>query len=114
MVITNWPTAKAGERLFGWPGTCRATTWSSTPPADDFGPDTNLPPGWYQVQSYSYSGSGFDRAITAPFGRPHIHGARQFLHLPDDEYDSAGACVLTRVPGQGLESFIRGTSGGRQ
>jgi endonuclease G len=33
---------------------------------DDFRADTNLPSGWYQVQSTSYSGSGFDRGHNCP------------------------------------------------
>jgi endonuclease G len=33
---------------------------------DDFRPDATLPAGWYQVQSSSYSGSGFDRGHLCP------------------------------------------------
>lgn len=33
---------------------------------DDFRNDTALPAGWYQVQSTSYSGSGFDRGHNCP------------------------------------------------
>lgn len=33
---------------------------------NDFRADTNLPSGWYQVQSTSYSGSGFDRGHNCP------------------------------------------------
>ncbi|UPL49660.1 DNA/RNA non-specific endonuclease [Hymenobacter sublimis] len=33
---------------------------------DDFRNDTSLPQGWYQVQSTSYSGSGFDRGHNCP------------------------------------------------
>lgn len=37
-----------------------------TPRQDDFRPDPGLPQGWYQVQSFSYSGSGFDRGHNCP------------------------------------------------
>ena len=33
---------------------------------DDFRPDNTLPAGWYQVQSNSYTGSGFDRGHNCP------------------------------------------------
>ena len=33
---------------------------------DDFRPDAALPAGWYQVQSTSYVGSGFDRGHNCP------------------------------------------------
>jgi endonuclease G len=33
---------------------------------NDFRPDNTLPSGWYQVQSNSYSGSGFDRGHNCP------------------------------------------------
>ncbi|QNE41719.1 DNA/RNA non-specific endonuclease [Hymenobacter sp. NBH84] len=33
---------------------------------DDFRNDTSLPDGWYQVQSSSYTGSGFDRGHNCP------------------------------------------------
>ena len=33
---------------------------------DDFRPDASLPTGWYQVQSSSYTGSGFDRGHLCP------------------------------------------------
>ncbi|GAA4041644.1 DNA/RNA non-specific endonuclease [Hymenobacter glaciei] len=33
---------------------------------DDFRPDPTLPAGWYQVQSNSYTGSGFDRGHNCP------------------------------------------------
>lgn len=38
----------------------------STARQDDFRPDIALPNGWYQVQSNSYSGSGFDRGHNCP------------------------------------------------
>ncbi|PYF76047.1 DNA/RNA non-specific endonuclease [Pedobacter nutrimenti] len=36
--------------------------------SNDFRADTSLPSGWYQVQSSSYSGSGFDRGHNCPSG----------------------------------------------
>jgi len=38
----------------------------SSPRRDDFRTDAGLPAGWYQVQDYSYSGSGFDRGHNCP------------------------------------------------
>lgn len=43
-----------------------STSLGSTSRTDDFRADTNLPSGWYQVQSTSYSGSGFDRGHNCP------------------------------------------------
>jgi len=40
----------------------------STARQDDFRADVTLPSGWYQVQSTSYSGSGFDRGHNCPSG----------------------------------------------
>lgn len=40
----------------------------STSRQDDFRPDNTLPPGWFQVQSNSFSGSGFDRGHNCPSG----------------------------------------------
>ncbi len=43
------------------------SSWlGSTPRQDDYRPDTSLPAGWYQVQSNSFSGSGFDRGHLTP------------------------------------------------
>ncbi|WP_019949044.1 DNA/RNA non-specific endonuclease [Hymenobacter aerophilus] len=38
----------------------------SAPRQDDFRADNTLPAGWYQVQSSSYTGSGFDRGHQCP------------------------------------------------
>jgi endonuclease G len=38
----------------------------SAPRQDDFRADNTLPVGWYQVQSTSFSGSGFDRGHNCP------------------------------------------------
>lgn len=42
------------------------TTVGSAARQDDFRADTNLPSGWYEVGSTSYSGSGFDRGHNCP------------------------------------------------
>jgi endonuclease G len=38
----------------------------STARQNNFAPDNELPGGWYQVSSTSYSGSGFDRGHNCP------------------------------------------------
>ena len=44
-----------------------STEWrGSAARQDDFRPDATLPAGWYQVQSTSYTGSGFDRGHNCP------------------------------------------------
>lgn len=43
-----------------------SSTLGSTSRTDDFRANTSLPSGWYQVQSSSYSGSGFDRGHNCP------------------------------------------------
>ena len=44
-----------------------STDWrGSAARQDDFRPDATLPSGWYQVQSNSYTGSGFDRGHNCP------------------------------------------------
>ena len=44
-----------------------STDWrGSAARQDDFRPDAMLPAGWYQVQSNSYTGSGFDRGHNCP------------------------------------------------
>lgn len=40
--------------------------WLGNLPRSDFAPDPSLPQGWYQVQPYDYSGSGFDRGHLVP------------------------------------------------
>jgi endonuclease G len=45
------------------------SSWiGTTPRQDDYRADTSLPAGWYQVQSFDYSGSGFDRGHMCPSG----------------------------------------------
>ena len=51
----NWVSWYVGSSSLG-----------STDRTDDFRANTNLPSGWYQVQSTSYSGSGFDRGHNCP------------------------------------------------
>ncbi|RIE17135.1 hypothetical protein SMC1_03105 [Candidatus Cryosericum septentrionale] len=38
----------------------------STDRLNDFGADSTLPTGWYQVKANGYSGSGFDRGHNCP------------------------------------------------
>jgi endonuclease G, mitochondrial len=45
-----------------------STSLGSQDRANDFRNDPNLPTGWYEVQSTSYSGSGFDRGHNCPSG----------------------------------------------
>lgn len=43
------------------------SSWIGTAPRqDDFRPDPSLPNGWYQVQNFDYSGSGYDRGHMTP------------------------------------------------
>ncbi|MBK9163779.1 MAG: DNA/RNA non-specific endonuclease [Acidobacteria bacterium] len=45
------------------------STWVGTADRqDDYRPDTTLPAGWYQVQDFDYSGSGYDRGHMCPSG----------------------------------------------
>jgi len=78
----------------------------STPRQDDFRPDTNLPPGWYQVQSNSYSGSGFDRGHNCPSAdRTSTVAANSSTFLMTNMIPQAP--TLNQGPWAGLESFIR-------
>ncbi|TGE20930.1 DNA/RNA non-specific endonuclease [Hymenobacter metallicola] len=50
-----------------WVSWYLAPVWlGSTPRQDNFRADPELPAGWYQVGSGSYSGSGFDRGHNTP------------------------------------------------
>jgi len=52
-----------------WVGWRLDTSWiGSTPRQDDYRPDPALPVGWYQVQDFDYSGSGYDRGHMCPSG----------------------------------------------
>jgi endonuclease G, mitochondrial len=45
------------------------TSWlGSTQRQDDYRPDPALPAGWYQVQDFDYSGSGYSRGHMCPSG----------------------------------------------
>lgn len=44
----------------------KSSDMGSAPRQNDFRADAALPSGWYQVQSTSYSGSGFDRGHNCP------------------------------------------------
>lgn len=78
----------------------------STPRQDDFRPDTNLPNGWYQVQSYSYSGSGFDRGHNCPSAdRTSTVAANSSTFLMTNMIPQAP--TLNQGPWAGMESFIR-------
>ena len=45
------------------------SSWIGTAPRqDDFRADPSLPDGWYQVQNFDYSGSGYDRGHMTPSG----------------------------------------------
>ncbi len=45
------------------------STWiGSAPRQNNYRADSSLPPGWYQVEPYDYSGSGFDRGHNCPSG----------------------------------------------
>lgn len=45
------------------------STWVGTAPRqDDYRGDTDLPAGWYQVQTADYSGGGYDRGHMCPSG----------------------------------------------
>lgn len=45
------------------------STWiGRAPRQNNYRADSSLPPGWYQVEPYDYSGSGFDRGHNCPSG----------------------------------------------
>lgn len=45
------------------------SSWiGTTPRQDTYRPDPALPAGWYQVQDFDYSGSGYDRGHMCPSG----------------------------------------------
>jgi endonuclease G, mitochondrial len=80
--------------------------FGSTPRQDDFRPDTNLPPGWYQVQSNSYSGSGFDRGHNCPSAdRTSSYPANSSTFLMTNMIPQAP--TFNQGPWAGLETFIR-------
>ena len=86
----------------------QSSDWGSTPRQDDFRADTDLPTGWYQVQSYSYSGSGFDRGHNCPSAdRTSTVAANSSTFLMTNMIPQAP--TLNQGPWAGLEDFIRNT-----
>lgn len=75
---------------------------------DDFRPDVNLPTGWYQVQDFSYNGTGFDRGHNCPSGdRTSSFQANSSTFLMTNIIPQAPA--LNQGPWAGLEDYIRNT-----
>ena len=73
--FTNYLLSKAQYALSyhrdrgipNWTSWHLSSSWiGSAPRQDDFRADAALPAGWYQAQSTSYSGSGFDRGHNCP------------------------------------------------
>ncbi|MFZ1305584.1 MAG: DNA/RNA non-specific endonuclease [Ferruginibacter sp.] len=78
----------------------------STPRQDDFRGDVNLPPSWYQVQTFSYNGVGFDRGHNCPSAdRTLSIAANSSTFLMTNIIPQAPA--LNQGPWDGLENFIR-------
>jgi endonuclease G len=73
---------------------------------DDFRADATLPQGWYQVQSTSFSGSGFDRGHNCPSGdRTGSFAANSSTFLMTNIIPQAPS--LNQGPWEGLEDFLR-------
>jgi endonuclease G len=82
----------------------------STPRQDDVRPDTQLPAGWYQVQSNSYSGSGLDRGHNCPSAdRTATVAANSSTFLMTNMIPQAPK--FNQGPWGGLEDYIRTTVG---
>jgi len=80
----------------------------STSRQDDFRNDAALPTGWYQVQSNSFSGSGFDRGHSCPSGdRTSSVAANSSTFLMTNMIPQAPN--LNQGPWEGLEDYIRNT-----
>jgi endonuclease G len=80
----------------------------STSRQDDFRADTGLPSGWYQVQSNSYSGSGFDRGHNCPSAdRTSTVAANSSTFLMTNMIPQAP--LFNQGPWANLEDFIRNT-----
>ena len=78
----------------------------STPRQDDFRGDVNLPGGWYQVQDFSYTASGFDRGHNCPSGdRTLTVPANSSTFLMTNIIPQAP--TLNQGPWNGLEDFVR-------
>jgi endonuclease G len=73
---------------------------------DDFRADGALPTGWYQVQSTSFSGSGFDRGHNCPSGdRTSSREANSSTFQMTNIIPQAPN--FNQGPWEGLEDFIR-------
>ena len=78
----------------------------STPRQDDFRGDVNLPVGWYQVQTISYSGTGFDRGHNCPSGdRTLSIASNSSTFLMTNIIPQAQ--ILNQGPWNNLEDFVR-------
>jgi endonuclease G len=76
------------------------------PRQDDFRADTELPSGWYQVQSNSFSGSGFDRGHNCPSAdRTRSVAANSSTFLMTNMIPQSPN--LNQGPWEGLEDYIR-------
>ncbi|SHF10745.1 DNA/RNA non-specific endonuclease [Pedobacter caeni] len=79
----------------------------STSRTNDFRADAALPSGWYQVQSSSYSGSGFDRGHNCPSGdRTSSTTANSSTFLMTNMIPQAPN--NNQQTWEGLESYTRG------
>ncbi len=83
------------------------SSWlGSTPRQDDFRADPSLPAGWYQVNEFDYSGSGFDRGH-------HTPSADRTRSVPDNSATFFMTNMMPQAPfnNQGpweeLESYCR-------
>jgi endonuclease G len=78
----------------------------SAPRQDDFRGDVNLPAGWYQVQDFSYTGSGFDRGHNCPSAdRTLSIASNSSTFLMTNIIPQAQN--LNQGPWAGLEDFVR-------
>lgn len=80
----------------------------STPRQDDFRGDAALPAGFYQVQTTSYNGVGFDRGHNCPSAdRTSTVPANSSTFLMTNIIPQAPN--MNQGPWEGLEDFIRNT-----
>jgi endonuclease G, mitochondrial len=78
----------------------------NTPRQDDFRGDTQLPAGWYQVQTNDYTGSLFDRGHNCPSGdRTLSIASNSSTFLMTNIIPQAP--TLNQGPWAGLEDFTR-------
>ncbi|MBK7308199.1 MAG: DNA/RNA non-specific endonuclease [Chitinophagaceae bacterium] len=71
-----------------------------------FGSDVNLPPNWYQVQTASYTSTGFDRGHNCPSGdRTLTIPANSSTFLMTNPIPQAQ--TLNQGPWNDLEDFVR-------